>query len=221
MLVKKKKVGDFRGPTPKKIIQTVDVGSGTGEYPELQAIRHRKRRYVVVDPKYEEGTDFWFSEMGQERLRDLKAAGVEVKGDSLGDFVDNMIKDGVRARHFNVDIIPLAAIEEDLEKLFGQISDVLLPNGKVFFTSDQKGDLEEIQKMALRNGLKTRKISTLPDIEPENQRTWWMRKLARTKKKTHRISDESTGEPYGTIYRLEVTHGLKKAFPEKTVRKNR
>lgn len=199
--------GPFRGGTPKNVIQTVDAGSGFSPWLLGQARKHgagsRPRSYAAVDPRYAEN-----GKMTRRMLafkKNLETAGVRVEPLRLEEFIEKMKEEGLRTRHVNIELPAsgglgfggvggekLTVDSLNLQKLFAEVQKILLPNGKIYITSESDRFLSAAEKLAGRYGLKTRRLKGL---SPEAQRT-------------------EVGiliKSVWPIMRLEITYGLKKA----------
>lgn len=195
------------------------------------------RRRVVVDPKLNEDAIYYRHRRGRETAAELKEAGVEVVGEELSEYIDHMKREGLKARSFNLDMpIPDTSDYGDesvvtmygLDTLFSEAANVLVPNGKIFVTSEHKKTLQKIIDEAKKHGLRVRRrydrdsrkrteILSLPrfyDQDTKNGdedskqrlRTPWMRNVADPADGAKEKSREDTH-----IYRIEITYGLKKA----------
>jgi hypothetical protein len=114
--------------------------------------------------------------------------------------VDEMKRKGIKARNINIDM-PLESVN-DFSHLFNNAERIMLPNGKIFISSEQQGVLEHAARLARNHGLKARMRKEMPQVEAEGRTHYTIRHSPKP------------------IYRLEITFGLKKALPKKEQRKN-
>ncbi len=174
------------------------MGSGHADIPASLAKRFPNRKYAVVEPLMAPGKKFDY------RARELIKRGVLVFPGSISRFLDFMKKNGLKTRHINVDMPePLSHFGDyDFDKLFREAPNVLLPNGKIFFSTEEPALIKILSELAGRHGLKARKLNSFPSRIHPNRKTGYMQLL---------------GQP--VIYRVEITFGLKKAFSKKFERK--
>lgn len=197
MGLKKIGKGPFRGATPKKVFQTIDVGSRHGKWIKSKAARFPKRLYAAVDPVYE-FADF------RNKVGELKAAGVFVASAGIEAFIEGMKSYGLKTRHFNIDVPPLSwGTNQFVFRVLREAPNVLLPNGKIFITSEDQKFLEKVKKRANFLGLNARVRTPL---------------IGESARKTS-ITEKIGRELEQPVYRLEITFGLKKAISEKEQRK--
>jgi hypothetical protein len=195
----------FRGPTPKKVFQTVDVGSGLGEYVLGRTRRFPRRKYVAVEYQY--GPEGKFDSVKNVYPKVLKKKGVRVFGGYFHEFAREMVEKGLKTRHISV-IMPYPSVGIEYSSFvlnLGRIIEwaprILLPNGKIFLLTEKETVRNWMELMARNFGMKTRRLRTLRD--------------PREKQDTETLQNFS-GEP---VYRLEITQGLKKAVPDKSKRR--
>ena len=203
MFLKKFFGGFYKGATKKRgaIFQTVDVGSGTGEWVRKQAERFPSRTYVATDPLYSLGKRV---PTVRELVKGLSKKGVRVEPKTLTGFLKTMIKRKQKARNFNIDM-PTHPFElYNFEFLFENISRVLFPNGKIFVKSEMHTKLRKLRELAKRYSLRVSAIKSLPRIPVESLRTGAMKLIAED-------SIQSPEKKTYQIYSLVITYGLKKA----------
>lgn len=199
--------GPFRGPTPRNTIQTVDLGSGKGEYIHSKAEKNPHKIYAAADLIYQPG------EKGLYHIAEkLREAGVRVHAGDFLELFRQMREEKVRARHINIDFpepfvgFPgapksVAIAWQSYRDMIRQAPHVLLPNGKIFLLTEDPETADLMEKWAREDGLKARRIK--PITEP------WAKPKSRMMKVT---------QGSGHFYRLEITYGLKKAIPDKKKR---
>lgn len=166
MGLKRRGKGPFRGPSPQNVFQTVDVGTGRGYRLESIAKRFPNRKYVAVERLFRYPEHEWSgSTTSPPRIPALKKAGVVVMPQDLRTFIDYMKRHGQRTRYINFDMpIPggFTHIKEYLRdrygfrKLFANVPHILLPNGKIFVKTENLDFIGFLQRLAERQGLKTR-----------------------------------------------------------------
>ena len=165
MPLKRKGTSAFRGPTPPKVFQTVDVGSGRGKYIIRQARKFPHRKYAAIDPLYKPPKKTvklltpHISAM-QQAARELEQLGVHVHAGNLSSFIAKMIQAGYKTRHFNIDM-PSMFQEKKFEMLLEQIPNILLPKGKNFVTTEFPNTLTKLETLAKKYGLRFRQLIPL------------------------------------------------------------
>lgn len=265
MGLKRRGKGPFRGPTPPKVFQAVDIGTGDGRRLESIAKRFPNRKYVAVDPSLHEkvlGSAFAPPRGTAERL---SQAGINVRPEKAMSFIEEMKKRGEKTRFISINMPSHAKNEghwrDDygFRHIFESVPKILLPNGKIFITTESPEFAEHLKKMAEDAGLKTRPLREISSSEVEISRqlgVWDInhnllpahifapakqltrekiikiadkakernKKRLKTREDKQRWFDEHSylfgGHPltfymhdkYG-FYVLEITYGLKKAFP--------
>src|SRR3989344_796445 len=196
-----RRTGKSSGKKRGAIFQTVDVGSGIGEWTSKQAERFPSRTYVAVDPLYSLGKGAPFI---RKMIKRLSKKGVKVEPRTLEDFLKTMIKRKQKARNFNIDM-PTHPFElYNFEFLFENISRVLFPNGKIFVKSEMHTKLRKLRELAKRYSLRVSAIKSFPRIPVESLRTGAMKLIAED-------SIQSPEKKTYQIYSLVITYGLKKA----------
>lgn len=195
----------FYGRTNRNRIQTLDYGSGAGEYLKRQKQNNPARNYAVVDQLYASGNAL------EKRARELESHGIRVSP-SIEELIHELRAEGTKVRHFNIDMpygLQFAHGHDKKVHFFHSILEaipkVLLPNGKLWITTESHSNLEELAKMAKVAGLKVRELKSF-DKE----------KFPRMQLRTETMRNTK----YSVIYRLEITYGLKKAIPRKYDRIN-
>jgi len=188
--------GPFKKSASKNVFQTVDVGTGKGRWILEQAKKFPNRKYAVVDPKYRRGGDLHST--GQRMAKH----GIHVHPEGLQSFIEFMLKNNKKTRHINIDMpgqelsIPLF----NFPKLFEALPKILMPNGKIYFSTEDLAVRDYIHQFASIYGFKSRELRKFGADDPA-KRTPTMRLF--------HVMD---------VFRIEVTFGLKKAVPNKQVR---
>lgn len=202
----------FRGPTPPKVFQTVDVGAGYGYWMQDQALGHPQRKYAAVDPHLKPGTTYGEEPEGTTGpYHELVNAGVTVHPHKLETFIDRMLEEGTKTRHFNFDM-PSAVADTsrqyNLAKLFANAHRLVVPNGKIYFKSESRGTLERIMLEAKRHGLFAKKIGHLNENTPVDRlRTNFMRNLAYDHSKYRQAPKQPKEFNARHIHTLAITVG--------------
>lgn len=247
-LKKNKKPGLFRGETPKNVFQTVDIGTGKGGRLWSIAKKFQKRKYAAVDPEFWDRFDgSGLNEAGvlvsaktalgfieEMKQRGLKTRHMNVDMPSPPEWVE-----GGKTRKWEKDLY-------NFKKIFQEAQYVLLPNGKIFIKTEDANYVQKIKQYAEEAGLKTRPIihitglwemykeqlkrigkqiesvqasNLVPPLKEE--------KIEQLRRKQLTLRVTFSGHPvtnfmaeHEHFYLLEITFGLKKAFPEKSKRKN-
>ncbi len=182
----------FRGLTPAGVFQTVDIGSGMhpSSFIFRRAERNPRRSYVATD----------------RVLPEIAPANVRRELAPIQTFLNEMIEKGWKTRHINMDMpFPLMAITL-APLLFRAMPRVLLPNGKVYVTTENLDDLEILKDQAKKNGFTAR---IMKDLSP--------RAAASRTQFTRSLSSLMEGNTY-PIHRMEITYPLKRAHPTKVER---
>ncbi len=156
--------GPFRGPTPLKVFQTVDVGSGDGRRIKSIAKKFPKRKYVALDSDFHQN-DVWDAhEQTRSTMEKLTTAGVVVREQKLKNFINRMIKRRLKTRYVNVDMPGWLQEKGNwkdrygFRKLFANAPLILLPNGKIFIKTENPEFAEWLKSMAQEAGLKSRPL---------------------------------------------------------------
>ena len=203
--------GPFKGPTPKKVFQTIDLGSGReASYLYGQAKKNSKRKYLAIDT---EGIILGGRPAGHPRFlkpyqRIPKNLKVSMKDSLLK--LQELHRLGVRSRHVQISM-PSGRIfsREYLQNIAKSAAKVLLPNGKVHFLSPLEPErFEGIAEAFKLEGFSFRVAKT-----PENS----------TQHSFAKYSPKAAAwfEQYGFVpWQYEFTLGLKKAIPGKAKRRN-
>jgi len=199
-------LGPFRGPAPRGVFQTIEVGSGRGEFVESRAEKHPHRRYAAVEPNYAPGSLSEVMNIRREKLR--QQPNISLYSQRIEHALDEMRKEGIRARHMNIDMpIPIEARTEYLKmwkKIFELAPHILLPNGSIFVSSESTETLKTISEMARKAGFRVRALKPIQE-SAKTRRTYFMEYFHDSEYKIHR---------------LQITFGLKKAIPKKWGRRN-
>ncbi|MDO8537953.1 MAG: hypothetical protein Q7S21_03650 [archaeon] len=194
---KRKLTTAFRGPTPENVFQIVDYGAGRGQSVEARKNKHPERNYAAVDPYFRND---------EERFRELQKKGIIVFPGRMLSFIRKMKRNGQKTRHVTIEM-PYEYItlenEYDFRKFLKEVPNFLLPNGKVFITSEYYNTLINLQKISKRLGYKTR----------------WLKSITNGNQIKHSPTMASIFRLDTSIYRLEITFGLKKAIPSKYERR--
>jgi tRNA G46 methylase TrmB len=149
----------FKGGTRENVIQTLDIGASFGEVMRKQAQKFPGRKYAVVDPVYESasmgGVCYYKGKpfLIQKILDANKRAGVITSALYAREKIAELARKGIKLRHVNFQM-PNPAQEHNynFEAIFHGLKRVLLPNGKIFMSSENIDFLERIVKIAKRNG---------------------------------------------------------------------
>lgn len=147
----------FRGSTPKGVIQTVDLGSGSYlEYLGKNVDRHPNRLYVGVDPRIVFArvsgkpkhplSELMLnasiiskadkaSKLNWSRLRNGPNRRVFFQGLSQT-FIGYLIKNKLKVRHFNLDMPGPQSFPLFAEDFFSNLHRVIIPGGKIFIRTE-------------------------------------------------------------------------------------
>jgi hypothetical protein len=140
-----KRPGPFRGPTPKKVIQTLDVGTGT---PGLEyGLERFKTNANLHQNRYYKGVDLHLE-------HPIKGPNYDVEWNDVILTVENLIKNGITVRHVNF-TYPIPYINDSLDSyyflhLLPLLKKILLPNGKIFITSEEPKFLKSLSNYAAK-----------------------------------------------------------------------
>jgi len=195
--------GPFRGPTPERVFQTIDLGSGKyANYLYGQGKKYPQRKYLAVD-----SGRIVVKEKGIPSLpKNVKTS----SKDALR-LLEQLAGEGKRARHIEI-AMPTGSLLNPayLKKIAELGTKVLLPNGKFHFvTPVDPESFKEIRKAFENSGYSFR-------VVPTTEHSF--------KKQSPKA--DAWQEQYGEIlggpiaWQYEFTLRLKKAIPEKAKRRN-
>jgi len=196
------KRGSFRRPTTEKEIQTLDIGVGSGRRFKSKAEKRPERKYVGVDLSV--------------GIEDVNGNNYTIRGGvRANDYLQLCINKGIKVRNINFDLpTPLDNVYR-IEEFFEKLPKVLMPNGKVFMNSENKAYLESIMKIALADYYSVR-LKAIPITE--------YLKYSAGKLNGFKISEYMqaffANKAYTTLYQLEITYSLSKAYKTKEERRN-
>jgi hypothetical protein len=203
----------------------VDVGSWFSDWSLAQARKFPERRYAVVEPKYADidtpirqenplfigadGTKYLEAQRVKllARREELQDAGVHVHAGSLSEFIDYMLENGLKTRHFNIDMPhpgnPQRPMVEEygLSKLFDQAHLIQVPAGKIFVSSESKPVMADVSALARLKGFRPRPLKSFKGVPSNNLRTRIMQRIA------NRVG------PQG-IYRLEIISPIRRKIKD-------
>ncbi len=198
----------FRGPTPENVFQTIDIGTENGRWLIWQAEKNPRRQYLAIDPLFG-NREKW----RKTQLEQMKPRNILVEANMFQPIMDSLIKKGIRTRHINLDMLHAhdylfyEALDGPITRMMGSLLSkaprVLLPNGKIFITTEIQLYRDVIQELASKYGFSIRiKENFLPRefVDKEGSR--------RTNQSYYRtpfLQDHKNE----TIYRIELTYGLK------------
>lgn len=184
----------FRGGTPPDTLQTIDIGAGRGNYLMRQAFRGKTmkwepRKYVAVDPRYDteylparsNGVKVTYSNLRRVAL-DIQNRGVTTHPFTMQKTINWLQKNGLKTRHINVDYPYFESPSEyrnalaESTRLARALPHVLLPNGKIFMTTEQKEWVAIVQKLSKKFNLRI-KIRELSTTNKRKGKTWSEAKL--------------------------------------------
>ncbi len=206
----------FRGAARGRVFQTVDLGAGAGEYMARQAKKFPKRKYAAVD--------LCFYLDGELNLHgeDLKKKRVSLGGDA-NHFLNELTKKGIKVRHLNMDFpYPIgqprnASRTRLFEDVIRSMHRVLLPNGKLFITSESLATINFAKSFASECGYTVRDRELIQPISLDEVAK---NKDALTRRfRSFYRSHFHASFAGAKIYRLEITYNLKKAIPSKEARR--
>lgn len=203
--LKKVGKGPFRGTDPKGVFQTIDVGTAEGKWLAKQAKKFLQRKYLAVDPAYNERAwrEHTEPEKRVEIIERLANSKVQFDEKKIADVLHEMNVKRQKARHINIDMPNPNLAAYDFPKIFRNAKQVLLPNGKIFITSENLDFIRQVEKLAKKAGLKPRWKKPIETSSRAGEKTHAMLAMNRNYK----------------IHRLEITFGLKQAIPEKALRR--
>ncbi|MEK6941477.1 MAG: hypothetical protein AABW85_01310 [archaeon] len=197
MALMRRRASQFRGPTPSKVFQTVDIGSGRADYIRRQAGKFPQRRYAAIDPLYKppkriiDFTNPVTSALQKARI-EMDALGVTVHAGTLSSFIGKMLRNRHKTRYFNVDMPNqffspktsefLGIKKYGFEKLFMEAPNILLPKGQIFFSTESNRFLVELQGLAKQYGLRFRRLP--PITKQQAKRTTQMKSIGTIQRAT-------------------------------------
>lgn len=172
----------FRGKTPVNVFQMVEFGAGGAHNIASLAYKHKNKHFIAVDPIY--------------KKTKINTFGMPKSTRTMESFIKEMKRRGVVARSLMIrgpNPDEMRARKIKLEVLFKEAHNILIPNGKIYITSEFPEVLDLVEFLAKDNGLKVR---------------------ARKKIKYPKSDIERQSIEYGRpVYMSEITYGLKTAFP--------
>ncbi|MFH0970316.1 MAG: hypothetical protein V1776_02540 [Candidatus Diapherotrites archaeon] len=188
----------FRGPTPKNVYQTVDLGTGgdrhwnshgklIDSFLRRRARRNPNRKYIAIDEELSKYYPTAFTTIPNVQIVSRRAF----------PFLEEMIRKNLRTRHINIDMPLTVGFGSTVHAAITNASRLLLPNGKIFITTENDDNVQKIKELAHKCGLKFRELKNLP-LNAKDRRTRYTSFYQRK-----------------TIRRIEITYPLKKAFPKK------
>ncbi|MDP2666050.1 MAG: hypothetical protein Q8P05_00935 [Candidatus Diapherotrites archaeon] len=193
----------FHDPTPH--FQTIDLGAGGARYALEQAARFPSRKYAAVDMRYRRDRNL------SHIPTQTHPGSIRFFPVSIRHFLRTMIRHGWKTRHLNLDMpnayfrngkrVGRNHFEREIRNLFQNFPLVLIPNGKLFFTTESEEFMATIYRLAQEFGYSIREKKQMP-FEHKRRKT--------------AITQNLSGSP---IYRVEITYNLKKAIPQKNVRR--
>jgi len=217
-----KRLGPFRGSTSQGVIQTLDVGTASGHKSSIKEIPRflestrrlgsKGRLYVAVDPL----------------LKNSKKDNYEIHAKRITDFLETLIKQGRKVRHINIDFPEPDLGLYDFKTFFSLIKQVLLPNGKVYITSEVWLLIREISDLAVQNGfiVNSRSNGRKYSDSDFKEITALARRSKFNNKKVNNLpmsayqrinfGDNSGENPFA----IEITYPLRSAIQDKEQRRN-
>lgn len=204
----------FRGPTPKGVFQTVDLMSGGPGRFLKETKTGRSSGFWVVDNSMKfPRRNYAFADKGIRRWSWFVSGNRTVYAGDIHKFLSWMAKNKIKTRHINIEM-PRPRLKREMhvfetevgfdqlfEKALVRAKSVLYPNGKIFVTSEEAPALEAAASIAKKYGFSVRAPKSLSEQEKQKRSEFTRRYIK---------SD---------IRLLELTYGLKTAFPKKKVRK--
>lgn len=174
------------------VLQTVDFGSGmhAENFIFKQAGKYPNRTYAAVDPVL------------KAYSKNKRYANLFISWKHADEFLREMRELGLKTKHVNMDMPNPMVMLSILRAVFRNISFILVPNGKIFVTTEDHNGAKHIQEIARMYDLTTRKIVQL-SAEEVDRRTHF----------SHLIHNHPLGKK--PIYRVEITYPLRKAYPQK------
>jgi hypothetical protein len=164
-------VRPFKGGTREKVIQTLDIGAGFPILTGQSARKYPDRKSLAVDPVY--GKEDRYAYLGGrssyrvgETLDFIKRVGLNYSSLTAIEAIDNLIKNGTKVRHVNFKM-PHPGQNYDLENVFHRLKKVLLPNGKVFMSSEKLPFLEKVASIAKKEGYVVTFGEAVKSMDPE------------------------------------------------------
>lgn len=199
----------FRGPTPANVYQTLEVGAAEATHTHRQARRFPQRKYAVADVDYSLRKS---SQIIENRLSKLERMGVAVHGGDIRSTLSKMIRSGTKTRHVSW-VMPAPSPRRKIRTDFGDVifqvvstlPKVLVPNGKLYVTTESQERVQDFRFAARENGLSFREKNDMPARQAKNY--------------SLETRIQSTSRPHKPIYRIEITYNLGKAYSKKSERK--
>ena len=150
-----------------------------------KTMKWEPRKYLAVDPRYEteyqpstrgSGAKIEFSNLRRD-AHEMRTMGVTTLPFTMQKTIDWLQKNGLKTRHFNVDFPYIGSPREyrnaiaESTRLARALPHVLLPNGKIFMTTEQKEWVGIVQKLAKKFNLRI-KIRELSTQNKRKGKTW-------------------------------------------------
>lgn len=203
--------------------ETVELGAGRANIAAYSARAHSGKNYAVVDVAYSRRknrlADDKYREMAEhfrERAIQLHEKGVTIyPGDSLR-FLKKMSQEGWRTKSIIIDMphpnmfanpLPLrekfGPFQHFIQTVFHFAPRVLFPNGKIYITTERPEFVDAMRAATQEEGLSFRTRRPLSEAA-----AMWKTETTQAMMKRG-----------ATIFLVEITYPLKKAFPAKAERK--
>jgi len=188
MVLRKGKFKPFAGNPKKGVFQTVEFGAGDAEHISNRAWKSPKRKYAAVDPR-------------MTYIEDLMAyKNLEATKQSMEGYIDAMKRSGTKTRHIAIRMPNPKDIRSNdfsIRSLLKEAKHVLLPNGKIFVTTESGYVVHRLVRTAMEEGFSVREPAA----------------LAQPKTRVERMMMDLRKKP---VYRIELTYKLKTAMPGNT-----
>lgn len=148
----------FKGPT-RKNFQTVHLSHestarllNSSARRKAVAARFPRKQYAIVDASR------------TIRARDVPFSNVDLYSHGIQKFIETCLKNGTKARHLTFvggERLPFTPTEqESWLKLFTHFHQLVIPNGKLYFTTSNDSFFAYVHSLAVREKLKIRENSS-------------------------------------------------------------
>lgn len=217
---KRRPIGSYK---PGAQFDIVELGAGRANLATNGSRIRKGKKVVLVDVAYSRRknrlADAKFREMAEDfrsRALHLQDRGVTIVPVDSTRFLHRMIDRGWKTKSIFIEMphpnmfanpLPLREKYDPFVHFFKMVCDVvpkvLLPNGKIYLTTERPEFVTAIETVARERGLSFRQ---LPSLDPE-----------RAKWRTE--TTQAMSARGNTIFQVEVTYPLSKAFPSKAARR--
>ncbi len=182
MVLRKGKFKPFSGPTKKGTFQTVEFGAGDAELIWRIANKNKSRKYAAIDPRL---------------APIMPTINLDAQRKSMEAVLENLKSNGIKTRHISIRMPNPKEVRDNqfrIEYLLSEAKNILIPNGKIFITSESGEIINKLLTLAPKYGYSVKQPKSL--AAPKT-----------------RIERRFMGLERRPVYLVEITHRLKTAMP--------